>query len=262
MSPRSKIVVMSLMTGVLGLSLLPFASDLEEKIGLDLLFKMRGSRRASSDVVIVTIDKASAANLNLPPEPEKWPRSLHASLTDNLAKAGAAVIAFDMLFDEGRSPEYDNLFAKAIRSAGNVVLCECLSKKTVPLINKEGTNTGQVNIENLIPPIPCLAQSATALAPFPLPKVPVRISQYWTIKTGAGDTPTLPVVAFQIFALQVYDEFMGLLKKVDPATAAAIASHKDEILATKGVEKLIRILRDTVYLLKPNLLLIAFNIWA
>jgi adenylate cyclase len=80
MSRLSKAVTVGLLVGILGMvaSFLPVASDLEENIGLDLLFKLRGKREVSSDVVIVTMDKASADNLKLPTDPEKWPRSLHA----------------------------------------------------------------------------------------------------------------------------------------------------------------------------------------
>jgi len=141
-------------------------------------------------------------------------------------------------------PEYDNLFAEAIKSAGNVVLCEYLKKEKISLTDEEGTHTGDLDIERLVPPIPSLARSAVALAPFPLPKVPVKVSQYWMFKTGAGDTPTLPVVVFQIFALDVYDEFVRLLGRVSPSQADRLPHDKDLIMSSKGVENLIRVLRN------------------
>ena len=79
MSHLLKAVFMGLLTGVLGLSLVPFALDLEENLGLGFLFKLRGPRKVPPEVIIITIDKASADNLNLPAEPAKWPRSLHAN---------------------------------------------------------------------------------------------------------------------------------------------------------------------------------------
>ena len=193
MSRLSKAVTVGLVTGIVGLvaSLVPVGLHVEENIGLDLLFKLRGAREAPSDVIIVTMDKVSADNLNLQAEPDKWPRSLHARLIENLVKEGATVIGFDIIFDEARSVEDDNLFAEAIRNAGNVVLCECLKKETVPLTDEDGASKVDLNIERLVPPIPPLARSAIALAPFPLPKVPVKVSQYWTFKTAAGDKPTL-----------------------------------------------------------------------
>ena len=245
--PRlSKAIIVSLLVGALGVIaiLTPMGFDLEENIGLDLLFRLRGVRKPPSDVIIVSLDKASADNLKLPADPEKWPRSLHASLTENLAKQGAAVIAFDMMFDEAGPMEHDNLFAQAISNAGNVVLCERLEKETFPLTNKEGTHTGEIVIERLTPPIPPLARSALALAPFPLPKVPVKVSQYWTFKTEAGDTPTLPVAVFQIFAFEVYDEFIRLLEKVSPSQVEKLLHDKDAIIKNRWVEENILILRD------------------
>ncbi len=252
MSRLSKAVTLGLLIGILGMvaSLAPVGPDLEESIGLDLLFRLRGAVEVPSDVIVVTMDKVSADNLNLPAEPDKWPRSLHARLTEKLVKEGAAVIAFDIIFDETRSTENDNLFAQAISSAGNVVLCEWLKKETIPLTDERGVYTGDLNIERLVPPIPLLARSAVALAPFPLPKVPVKVSQYWTFKTGAGDTPTLPVVVFQIFALDVYDEFIQLLETVSPSQAEKLPHDKDAIITTKSVEKLIRVLRD-IFKKKP-----------
>ena len=252
MSRLSKAITVGLVTAIVGLvgSLVPVGLHVEENIGLDLLFKLRGAREVPSDVIIVTMDKVSADNLNLPPEPEKWPRSLHARLTKNLAKGGAAVIVFDIIFDEPRSPEHDNLFAEAIGNARNVVLGECIKKETVTLTDEEGTHRGDLNIEKVVPPIPTLARSAVALAPFPLPKIPVKVSQYWTFKTGAGDTPTLPVVAFQVYALQVYDELIRLLEKVSPSQAEELPLNKDAIITSKSLKKLMLHLRG-IFKKKP-----------
>jgi adenylate cyclase len=95
-----KAIVLGVLTGVLGLGLglAPLGHDLEENIGLELLFKLRGARQAPADVVIVSLDDVSATVLGLPNDPAKWPRSYHARLTEILARAGAAVIAFDIIF--------------------------------------------------------------------------------------------------------------------------------------------------------------------
>ncbi|MEA1868322.1 MAG: adenylate/guanylate cyclase domain-containing protein [Thermodesulfobacteriota bacterium] len=242
----SKALIAGLLIGMLGMAatLVPRGLDLEENIGLDLLFKMRGVQEAPSEVVVVTVDKISADKLNLPIRPDKWPRSLHARLIENLVRKGAAVIAFDVTFDQPRSPEHDDLFAEAIKNAGNIVLCEHLKKERISLTDAKGMHKGNLDIERLVPPIPSLAESAVALAPFPLPKIPVKLSQYWMFKTGAGDTPTLPVVVFQIFALDVYDEFIHLLGRVSPSQADMLPQDKDLIISSKGVENLIRVLRD------------------
>ena len=131
----SKAVILGLLTGVLGLllSLMPVVFELEENVGLDILFKLRGVRQAPSDVTIVSIDKDSAARFNLPNDPGQRLRLLHAHLTESLVRAGAAVIAFDIIFDKARSTADDQAFAEAIRQARNVVLFEYLRSSTVLL---------------------------------------------------------------------------------------------------------------------------------
>jgi adenylate cyclase len=245
-SRLSNAIIICLLFGILGViaSLVPMGLVLEENLGLNLLFRLRGVREPPSDVIIVSLDKVSIDNFKLSVDPEKLPRSLHASLTENLAKQGAAVIVFDMTFCKPDTMEHDNLFAQAIQNAGNVVLCECLKKVTAPLIDKNGKHTGKLIIERAVPPTPILARSALALAPFPLPKVPVRVNQYWTFKTEAGDTPTLPVTVFQIFAFEMYDEFIRLLEKVSPSKSEKLIQDKDEIIFNKGIEENILILRD------------------
>src|SRR5437764_1274566 len=174
----SKAAVLGILTGVVGLlvSLLPFGFELEENVGLDILFKLRGTRQPPSDVVVVSIDNASAVHLNLPDDLKKWPRSLHARLTDNLARAGAAVIAFDLMFDEARLATDDDAFAESMRRARNVVLFELLRRDTVSTPDQPGPPAGPVHSETLIPPIPAFAQAAVALAPFPLPKSPLKLA--------------------------------------------------------------------------------------
>src|SRR6266581_28479 len=100
--------------------------------GLVLLFKLRGVRQVPSDAVVVSIDRESSEHLNVPDNPDKWPRSLHARLVEKLATQGAKVVTFDVHFLEPRSPEDDRLFAEAIRNAHNVVLADALTPKEMP----------------------------------------------------------------------------------------------------------------------------------
>ncbi|WP_343675629.1 CHASE2 domain-containing protein [Paraburkholderia heleia] len=64
----------------------------------------------SPDIVLVEIDNASVAALGRWP----WPRELHARLVDQLAKAGAAAVVYDVLFTE--SSRDDAHFAQALRA--------------------------------------------------------------------------------------------------------------------------------------------------
>lgn len=235
-------MVLGALVGLVGiiLSLLPFGLDLEENFGLDWLFMLRGARTPPPEVVIVSLDKASADRLRLPNEPRNWPRSLHARLVDNLREAGAAVIVFDILFQEAKNADDDNLFAAAVARSRNVVLFEYLKKEILP-----NTSHGAATLERRIPPIPPLAESAAGLAPFPLPKVPVKVSQFWAFKPSAGDVPTVPVMALQLYALTAYDDFAALLARVSPQHAAQLP-EKETMLQPGAIEELSRKLRSTL----------------
>ena len=52
-------------------------------------------------------------------------------------------------------------------------------------------------------------------------------------KTVAGDTPMLPVTVFQIFAFEMYDEFIRLLEKVSSSKSEKLFHDKDEIILNK-----------------------------
>lgn len=246
MSRLSKAIFFGFLIGIIGLvvSLFPFWLDLDENVGLDLLFKLRGERQAPSDTVVVSIDRESSDNLNLPDNPDKWPRSLHAQLTENLVREGAKVIAFDIHFIEPRSPEGDNLFAEAIRKAQNVVLCEPLKAKEISSANRGGSHAGGLSIIKIVEPIALLSRPAIATAPFPLPRIPFKVNQYWIFQTGAGDSPTLPVVAFQLFKMQVYADFIHLLEKVSPHQAGKLPHDSDTAIKTKGVKELMRAIKE------------------
>ena len=109
-------------------SAIPWMQLLELKT-LDLLFLVRGPLPPPPDVVIVSIDEPSFAELKLQ---WPWPRRLHANLVDRLRADGARAIAFDVLFPEAAAPAEDAAFAAAIRRAGNVVLAAELSVTSDP----------------------------------------------------------------------------------------------------------------------------------
>ncbi len=247
MSSRlTKAIILGLLIGIVGVvvSLLPFGHSLEENTGLGLLFKLRGEKAKPSDVFVVSIDKESSEKLNLPDNPDKWPRSFHAKLVENLVREGAKVIAFDVHFIESRNPEDDNLFAKAIQKAGNVVLCEPLKAKEISLSDKENSPDNVLNIVKIIKPLELFSDPAAATAPFVLPRIPFKVNQYWTFQTGAGDSPTVPVVAFQLFNLHLYKDFIQLLEKASPNEAGKLPPDAKEAIKTRNVKGLIRQVRE------------------
>ncbi len=87
----------------------------------DLLFQVRGPLdTSSSDIVIVEISSRADDEI---PYKYPWPTSVYAKLVENLNRAGAKVIAFDVLFDQPDLYDLrnDSLFADAVREAGNVI---------------------------------------------------------------------------------------------------------------------------------------------
>jgi serine phosphatase RsbU (regulator of sigma subunit)/CHASE2 domain-containing sensor protein len=243
-----KAIILGLAIGVLGMLLSPFrfALNLEENAGLGLLFKLRGVQKPSGEVVVVSIEKESSDYLNLPNNPDKWPRSLHARLVDNLVREGAAVILFDVHFIEPRNPDDDELFAESLRKAGNVVIGEPLVTREVKLSDSDSSQSlpGVHSIVKIVKPIELFANSAIATAPFSLPRIPFKVNQYWGFQTGAGDSPTLPVVALQLVTMPLYGEFLGLLEKVSPEQAAKLSPDSATAIKTEGVKRLIRDIRE------------------
>ena len=245
-SPAYPGLKLGFFTGLLGLllGLTPVGQHLEEEFGLSWLFKLRGARQAPSDVMVVAIDRESAEALSLPNEPSKWPRSTHAALTENLTRAGASVIAYDLLFDKSREPTHDSDLARAIDAAENVVLVGYLKRKLVP---------GKAAIDELMSPIPAIADSAAAVAPVPLPKVPARVNGFWTfVDSGGEDSAVLPVVAFQLHALRVYEKLLALLRDIAPAEAALLPASAKEVTADRKVQALALTLRE-IFSANPDL---------
>ncbi len=207
--PTRHTLALGLAIGVLGIlaALFPPLQEISENADLSWLFNTRGARPAPTEVVIVSIDKESARELNLPNEPHKWPRSLHAQLVNRLHAAGARVIGFDVMFKEPQRPDTDAAFEQAIKRAGNVVLFEYLDVQSL--------RDNRLAIERVIPPLRQFATVAHATAIFPLPKFPKRVNQFWVFKTGAGGVPTLPVVMLQSYWRDYNDAHTHRLQQIN-----------------------------------------------
>jgi adenylate cyclase len=221
MTRQGKALLLGILTGLFGVLVgsLPVMHALEENTGLNLLFKLRGPRTPPENVIVVSIDKLSAQALGLPDKPAAWPRSIHAQMVNRLAAAGASVIALDIFFREPREPGEDKVLAQAIRDANRVVLFAYTRKEITRLFDTAGNYTGEMISQQLLPPAAELASAARAIAPFPLPVYPVRVSQYWTFTSGTGDLPTEPVAALQLYAEPVVPELQ--------ARIAGLAPHAD-----------------------------------
>jgi adenylate cyclase len=218
-----KAIWMGLIIGFAGLvlSLVPPGPELEKETGLDILFQLRGKKMPPPDAVVVSIDKESAEIMNVPENPDKWPRSLHARLVENLVREGARVITFDVHFIEPRVIADDRMLAGAIDRAGNVILCEPCRAKEITAAGTKSVNGNAYSLIQVVKPIPPLTEAAAATAPFVLPRIPFKVSHYWTFQTGLGDTPTMPVLVFYLYNMPVCEKFLRLMEKIDPGRTPA-----------------------------------------
>jgi len=196
----------------------PYGQSIEESLGLTLLYKLRGPRKPPDSVVIINVDDSSSEQPGAARPFGKWPRIIHAQLVDKLVHYGAKVIAFDIHFSEQRDLRQDLTFAEAIRRAGNVVLVEEMQHISVPSADSSRQST-TLEIDTRIPPVQPLAEAAKALAPFPLPKIPVRVATSWRFKSSCGDIPTLPSVVFQAATLRGYEHLRAILLEKFPGKA-------------------------------------------
>jgi len=239
-----KAAIFGLLIAIMGLlvSFFPATHHFEEDFELGLLFKLRGARKAPSDVVVISIDREASERLNVPQNPDRWPRSLHAELIDHLVHEGARVIVLDMYFIEPRSGEANAALAAAIRNARNVVLAEPLRLDEVPASSLVDSSAAHRVVKPLRTIAP-ISEAAFATAPFVLPRFPFRINQYWTFQDSAGDVPTFPVVTFQLYALPVYPHFLALLQKVSPQNAGKLPTDIATGLKARGVARFMRDIR-------------------
>ncbi len=216
MSKRVRQILLGIFSGLLGcfIYLTPQGWQLEEKYGLYGLFQLRGAIPPPDKVMVIAIDRPSASQLGLPVSPNfwPWPRDIHARLINQLSRAGAEVIVLDLIFHTpGTNPEHDQQLAEAIKNAGNVVIVERLHTELLDVAdNRADAFQFRLIKEKSIPLLPEISEAVFAHAPFPLPDKP-RVNAYWAFKPGMGDAPTIPVIVFQTYTLQIYDDLMALL---------------------------------------------------
>jgi adenylate cyclase len=191
--------------GVLA-SLLPPVLALEESLGLDALYTLRGPRTPPSNTIIVGISQDAADELGLSAALRNevdltgWPRRLHAELIDILDAAAVGVVAFDIHFRDVQDVDNDGAFAAAIRDAGNVILFDAVEREIdLPDAGEPGVQVLRYS-ERIVPPLSTLHSAAHATAPFPLPTYPLRTNQFWAFLPTGNDAPTLPVAAFGVYA--------------------------------------------------------------
>lgn len=149
------LVALAVWMAVLAASESRFWQALEFR-GFDWLTVRTAPGESQLPIVIVGIDDASMTQLN---ERWPWPRRLHARLIEALHDAGAAVIAFDVIFDQPSTASEDAALERAIAKSGNVVLAASRIRQEtargtlwsrsdpIPGLLRAGAKSGLVSIE-------------------------------------------------------------------------------------------------------------------
>jgi len=117
---KNKFISFIIAAGVTTIIIFLFFSGISKTLeykSLDILFKMRGERKADKKVVIVDIDDISLEYLGKWP----WPRDVHARIIKYLNELGVKGIGFDVLFTE-KDPNTSSQLAlsRATKRAKNV----------------------------------------------------------------------------------------------------------------------------------------------
>lgn len=86
---------------------------------VDTRFELRGKRAPHPELALVLIDDVSFDALD-----EQWPfpRSMHARAIDELRRAGAASVVYDVQFTEPTTPAQDGALLEAVARMGGVTL--------------------------------------------------------------------------------------------------------------------------------------------
>ena len=236
---------------------LPPVRALEQEVGLRWLFKLRGPTAAPEQVVMVTMNRRSAANISLPRDAEKfhrceeviigpppathvslpsipsrWPRCLHAQLVRRLVQAGAGAIAFDVLFRErpplpGDSADLqrwqDEDFAATLAAANRVVIAQRLETLDA---NEAFTDLS-----------PSIANAALGSAPLPLvADAGRRIDRFLAFTDSGHATPTLPAIALQAHLLDAYTRLSDLLARNAGDIAQLLPPTADSVRADRQLQ--------------------------
>lgn len=111
----------------------------------DARFRIRGPVTPPAAVVVVAIDNKSIKEIGRWP----WSREIVARLIDNLATYGAKVTALDIVFSEPQGEAPDRALARAIASAGNVVLGYFFRNEKHPLSERAVEQVGEARVKLL-----------------------------------------------------------------------------------------------------------------
>lgn len=218
MNPEwSRVAVTFLLSAAAGgiIAFSPPGQALEESVDLGILFRLRGGIPPPDSVAVIGIDQGAARRLGLDSDPAAWPRSLHADLVELLNRHDVPVIAFDLFFEAPSGDADDTRFARAARTAGNVILSQRLVREGVLTDGSSPAGT-LPQLERAIMPVPSISGAVLSSAPFPLPRIPIRLNRSWTFLRGSGDMPSFPAVVLQASLMEILPDFLGMIARSLP----------------------------------------------
>ncbi|MGH7167915.1 MAG: CHASE2 domain-containing protein, partial [Nitrospiraceae bacterium] len=115
----------------------------------DLRYALLPSPPLDTPILLVRVDEESETTLHV--RAADVPRAMYADAVKHLARAGAALIVFDIIFSAPRDPVEDEEFGLAIAEAGNVVLARYIGEKghktPTPVLRQGELGEALVNIE-------------------------------------------------------------------------------------------------------------------
>ena len=239
-------LLFGVLSGAVGwvFALTPWGHEVEERFGLAWLFQLRGPLSPPERAVVVAIDKDASDRLDVPYDTKQWPRDIHAELLEGLTASGARVVTFDLSFRSARESE-DVRFAAAIRNAGNVALFEFLQKEQPGMV-ADAERLTPVIVQQRLPPTPVLAEAAAGSGPFTLPKVPERVSRFWTFDDNAAGAPSLAVVALLLYAAPEYRELRERLMIERPEAVVDLPDDLVELVTQRGAVAAAETLSDAI----------------
>lgn len=229
--------------GLLGMvaSVLPVTFQIEEFLGLGALFGIRGAEAPPPEVVVVGISRESALAVGETEELDTWSRGQHALLVDRLSAAGVTAIAFDLMFSEPRDGPGDAEFAESIARAGNVLLLEETSDSSVVPLGADSPARREIRT----PPLAALDSAALGSGPFILPKVPVRLSQFWMFDRVTDEMASLPMLALQAHLLAHYEDWVRVVERARPGATSHWPSTRAAVQQARDLERTVGAARRT-----------------
>jgi adenylate cyclase len=208
---RALLVGLLVFGAIVGLGYSKFGQNLENR-ALDIGYTLRPASPPPPELLIVGIDEASFQEMK---QPWPWSRQLHAQLVKNLAKAGARLIIFDVLFADPTSPEADRAFAEAIKKAGNVILACTIEKFESPSIYQQ----------TLVEPLKIFSEAASGIALFVVTPDADGVVRHFHLRLGGLDT--MPALVGKLWRPQheLPADLSGLINFVGPMGSIETISY-------------------------------------